>query len=311
MSTGSQFQPRGPMAEFARNPFSIAVAVALACSLALVGFVLIGGAPGEPRLPVEGAPPVSAPDLASSPGEPVIEAASPPPPTATPTATPIPPSPSPTPPPTATSSPSPSPTATATPTPTPLPTPPPVFELSGAELAAMINGSWALTGELLGKSSAATPGEWWITAPALSPPGPFAIEAEIAVDPPPTAPCNASYGVVVNAQYLVWGAGIAYPCDRDSEPTARISDISNPGDGYATDRIVRQKRAKIDPAGWHTIRLEVRGNDMRLYIDGQVWVKAEDDVIPDVDASPPLSIGLWSDGIETQVRRFAVYSLES
>ncbi len=312
MSTGS-FSPRsGIVPDRLRNPLTGSVAAALLCTLVLGFLVLFAGRGGDPERSVP-APDVPDPTHMAAPPNfaihPVTATPSPAvsPPTATPTDqstdTPTPTvrlSPTPTP------TPSPSATATAT----PLPTPDPVFELEGAGLAALVDQPWLLRGEILGKSSAPSPGQLWLTAPRLSPAGPFAIEAEIAVDPPAADACDASYGLVVNAQALVWGAGVTFPCDRAGAVTARISDISNPADGYAADRLIRQKPATIDPAGWHTLRLEVRGNDLRLSIDGVLTVKAEDPALWDVDASPALAVGLWSDGIETQVRRFAIYPID-
>ncbi|MFM9106292.1 MAG: hypothetical protein ACKOWF_06295, partial [Chloroflexota bacterium] len=176
--------------------------------------------------------------------------------------------------------------------------------------AALAAGSWTFPGDVLTRAAAPAQGEYWLVAPAASPPGPFAVVAEIAVDPPAETACGASYGLVVNAQAVVWGAGIAFPCGEGGEPVARISDIANPADGYAADRVIRQKPAGIDPAGWHTLRLEVRGNDLRLFIDGEIALKAEDPLLWDADASPPLSVGLWSDGLQTQVRRLSIYPID-
>jgi len=224
--------------------------------------------------------------------------ATPLPPTATPepTATPTPP------PPTATPAP------TATPTPLPAPTPEPAWEAKRDDLAPLAINGWSMSGRMLARP--AGPGGWWTVAPAMSPAGPFAVEAEIAIEPPPANPCDGSYGIVVNANAVVWGAGVAFPCDRDGAPVARISDIGNVGDGYAADRVIRQKPARIDPAGWHTLRIEVRGNDLRLFIDGELALKAEDEWLADNDQSPPLQVGLWSDGLDAQVRRMAIFPLD-
>lgn len=311
MSTGSLSRRSGAAPATAHNPSVVAVIVAALCTLALGALVLfVEGSIGT------NAPSLTAPQATTGeirqPEEPakaamVLEAATETPAQPSPTAmatTTTPPTMTPIP--TATLPPTPVPTAT----PTSPPTPEPVWEAAGAGMATFASDGWKPSGEILVKSSAQVPGHTWLTAPQASPGGAFAIEAEIAIDPPASGACDASYGLVVNAQAIVWGAGVAFPCEREQQPVARISDISNPSDGFANDRVIRQKSAWIDPAGWHTLRLEVRGNDLRLSLDGELIVKAEDQMLADVDNAPALPVGLWSDGVVTQVRRFAVYPLD-
>lgn len=58
----------------------------------------------------------------------------------------------------------------------------------------------------------------------------------------------------------------------------------------------------FDP--WHTYRLEVERKSLCLLIDGRVTAEAEEDQIP-----APGRVGLWSSGLQVEVRRFAVLAL--
>jgi hypothetical protein len=63
-------------------------------------------------------------------------------------------------------------------------------------------------------------------------------------------------------------------------------------------------RAFAPGKAWHSYRVEVRGEEFRLLIDGQPVVAA-------ADAREPVAehLGLWSAGVVLAVRRFAVTAL--
>jgi hypothetical protein len=98
---------------------------------------------------------------------------------------------------------------------------------------------------------------------------------------------------------------VFYPCGGLT-PTARITDVSNWTDGYDADRLLGE--ADFNPEeGWHTYRLEVRGNEFRLLIDG-------DEVLTAADTAVPTGIsggqtGLWTQGTQLTVLRLAIYDL--
>ncbi|HEV2072166.1 MAG TPA: family 16 glycoside hydrolase, partial [Thermomicrobiales bacterium] len=65
-------------------------------------------------------------------------------------------------------------------------------------------------------------------------------------------------------------------------------------------------RTAFDPGfdTWHTFRLEAERKSLRLLIDGRVTAEAEEDQTP-----APGRVGLWSSGLQAEVRRFAVLAL--
>jgi hypothetical protein len=55
---------------------------------------------------------------------------------------------------------------------------------------------------------------------------------------------------------------------------------------------------------WHTYRVEVRGNDIKLLIDGQTVLETTDN-----HHLTSNSVGLWSNGMVINVRSFKVFAL--
>ena len=53
---------------------------------------------------------------------------------------------------------------------------------------------------------------------------------------------------------------------------------------------------------------ELRGNDLRLLIDGEEVLAAEG-VRPDRTAGAAPQVGVWSQGVRVSIRRVAVYDL--
>lgn len=62
-------------------------------------------------------------------------------------------------------------------------------------------------------------------------------------------------------------------------------------------------RPFLSGAGWHSYRIEVRGNDLAAYLDGAAVLSATDNTFP------AGRVGLWSRGAQLVVRSFEVYEL--
>jgi hypothetical protein len=62
----------------------------------------------------------------------------------------------------------------------------------------------------------------------------------------------------------------------------------------------------FDPAaGWHIYRVEVRGNDIRVMVDGAVITEVSNATTGTTSGS----VGLWDDHTEVAVRAFRVRDL--
>lgn len=197
---------------------------------------------------------------------------------------------------------------TATAAPTSPPPPEPLFEVAGAAaLAPLAAGSWAMEGDQLASAGPRNP-EPWIVAPESSPDGDYAVEAEFRVRDVVPDVCAQSFGLVVGAPTeTVWGGGLFYPCPQQGPgPLARVTDVTNAGDGYFADPELGSERIELE-AGWRTLRLELRGTQLRLIID-------DDEIITTTvdrgDAGSVEQVGFWSEGVRVAVRRLAVFELD-
>lgn len=302
-----------------RHPMALAVAASLATIVVLaLALSALWSRPGGPAPAAEqaAAPALSAPDAPTptprairratvAPGA-VAEPASPTPrPRRTPAASEG----------LVVSTPRPRPTRAPSPTPEPTVEAPaadagePLLELAGAaQLAPLASGSWQVDGDNLAYGGGTGTAEPWLVVPGAEPRGDFAIEADVRVRELVEGFCNQNFGVVAGAGAggTVWGGGILYPCE-DGRPRARLTDVTDWSNGYDVDRQLGDKR--FDPQReWHTYRLEVRGGELRLLIDGEAVVEAGDAQ----GARPADSagqVGLWSQGVRLAVRRLAVYEL--
>ncbi len=74
--------------------------------------------------------------------------------------------------------------------------------------------------------------------------------------------------------------------------------------GYNRHRVLDV--AEFEPDGeWHAYRLEVEGAHIRLLIDGSLVLEADDEEATDTGEEG--DVGLWSHGVQLEVRRVAVY----
>jgi hypothetical protein len=189
--------------------------------------------------------------------------------------------------------------------------PKPLYDAEDASaLENWSSGSWAVTNDLLSTDGGTGLPEPWITGPYQPRGDTYAIEAEIRVRDLAPNVCDQNFGVVAGPASggTVWGGGILFPCAQNgtTSPRARVTDVSSWQDGYNQDRELGGKT--FDPAtAWHVYRLEVRGTDLRLLVDGKQLLKTTDTLAPPPDR--PAQIGLWSQGVRLSVRRLAVLPL--
>ena len=297
-----------------REPVTIALLAAILITAGLAMLVL--GAWSVPPPMTDGLPSFAStpvddrPRLAAQPTTPV------PSPTPTPRAvlanipTPLPVTVTPPPEPTR----SPRPTRTPRPEPTPTPRPRPTvgpalaYDATGsAALREWADASWSMDGDLLVNPNAPIVAEQWIVGPERLPRGGYAIVAEVRVRDLADDVCNQSFGVVAgNDAEVVWGGGLLFPCNS-STARARLTDLTDWRDGYDRDQELADREVDLDD-GWHELRLEVRGADLRLLIDGEEVLTARDPRAGEV-VTADSQFGLWSQGVNVSVRRIAVYEL--
>lgn len=135
----------------------------------------------------------------------------------------------------------------------------------------------------------------------------YAVEAEIQANRNSDGGALsglASYGVVVRIQDDGTGYGIGscqsagiYICAPD-QPAPKIVGIWSDDGDTALD--IRPFSGSDD---WHLYRIEVRDNTLTVYIDGSFALSATDNAYLTGD------VGLWSNRVQINVRRFAVTAL--
>ena len=214
------------------------------------------------------------------------------------------------PPPTATTEPTsiPRPAPTTAP-PEPTPTPGPLYEATaGTDLAAWTGPSWGFANNLLVNDGSAINPQPWLAAPYQPEDDTYAVEAEIRVRGLTREWCDQTFGVVAGTGGMVWGGGVIFGCDG-VPPRVRITEATDWSNGFHKDPEVAAK--VFDPGeGWHTYRVEVRGQSVRLLIDGEPILEAAAAAAADGQAAPaPGQVGLWSQAVLLAVRRFAVLPL--
>jgi hypothetical protein len=183
-----------------------------------------------------------------------------------------------------------------------------VFEAPGRnELETLASGSWSATADALvnpGSSAAAEP---WLVLSTV-PSADFAVEAEIRVTGRLESVCDQSFGLVAGSPGAnqVFGGGLIFPCASDT-PRARLTDVSVWENGYNADPVLAEQT--FDPGSeWHTYRFELRGDDVRLLVDGADVVSGT--VGAPIDASSgDAQAGLWAQGVQLKVRRVSVQVL--
>jgi hypothetical protein len=183
-----------------------------------------------------------------------------------------------------------------------------VFEAPGRnELETLASGSWSATADALVNPGSSAVAEPWLVLSAV-PSADFAVEAEIRVTGRLESVCDQSFGLVAGSPGAdqVFGGGLIFPCASDT-PRARLTDVSVWENGYNADPVLAEET--FHPGNeWHTYRFELRGDDVRLLVDGADV--ASGTVGAPVDASSgDAQAGLWAQGVQLKVRRVSVQVL--
>jgi hypothetical protein len=183
-----------------------------------------------------------------------------------------------------------------------------IFEAPGRnELASLASGSWTASADALVNPGSSATAEPWLVL-ATVPSADFAVEAEIRVNGRLKSVCDQSFGLVAGSPSAgqVYGGGLIFPCASD-KARARLTDVSVWEDGYNADPVLAD--TAFDPGdAWHTYRLELRGDELRLLVDGADVVSGTLKA-PINASSGDAQAGLWSQGVQLDVRKVSVHVL--
>ncbi len=183
-----------------------------------------------------------------------------------------------------------------------------IFEASGRnDLEALASGSWSVSEDILVNPGSSATAEPWLVLSAV-PSVDFAVEAEVRVTGRLESVCDQSFGLTAGSPGAgqVFGGGVIFPCASDT-PRARLTDVSVWEDGYNADPVLAEET--FDPGNeWHTYRFELRGDELRLLVDGADVVSGA--LEAPIDASSgDAQAGLWAQGMELKVRKVSVHLL--
>jgi len=183
-----------------------------------------------------------------------------------------------------------------------------VFEAPGRnELETLASGSWSVAEDALVNPGSSATAEPWLILSAV-PSTDFAVEAEMRVTGRLESVCDQSFGLTAGSPGAgqVFGGGLLFPCASDTA-RARLTDVSVWEDGYNADTVLAEET--FDPGNeWHIYRLELRGDELRLLIDGADVVSGT--LEAPIDASSgDTQAGLWAQGVQLKVRKVSVQLL--
>jgi hypothetical protein len=185
-----------------------------------------------------------------------------------------------------------------------------IFEAPGRnELENLAAGSWTASADALVNPGSSAVAEPWLVLTAV-PSADFVVEAEMRVNGVLSSVCDQSFGLTAGVPDAdqVYGGGLIFPCAAETA-RARLTDVSVWEDGYNADPVLAEE--PFDPGDdWHTYRLELHGDDLRLLIDGADVVSGTLETPIDT-SSGEAQAGLWAQWVELDVRRVVVESLPS
>jgi hypothetical protein len=201
-------------------------------------------------------------------------------------------------------------TLTATPSPTSSPTPPPTPAPKPGDVLYQADSSWhgwsgtkewnVLNG-MLTNDGTGYPGQPTILAPDVLQVSDYAVEANIQVVNWHRC-CYSQFAIVVRASTNSYGSWVGYSVGEDLEDrTPSTAQIS----AHAGDFGSSLGNAPFDPGGaWHTYRVEVKGNTIKLLIDGGVKL-----VITDNSYLSGGQVGFWSYEVQLNINSFKIIAL--
>jgi Domain of Unknown Function (DUF1080) len=159
--------------------------------------------------------------------------------------------------------------------------------------------SWKVVAGMLVNDGSNGDSSHWIVAPVAPPLPDYAVEAEIQVVRTAGTGRDHGFGLVARSGYR---AGVIYNRTDSGGTTAHLSTM-NTYDGLG-DRNFDPGAARHPHDRWHTYRLEVQGNTLRLLINRSVMVVTTDNQFASAG-----KVGLWSANTQIDVRRFEVIKL--
>lgn len=183
-----------------------------------------------------------------------------------------------------------------------------VFEAPGRDkLETLASGSWSVSEDVLLNEGSSAVAEPWLVLSAV-PSADVAVEVEMRVTSVLESVCDQSFGLVAGSPSAgqVYGGGLIFPCASDTA-RARLTDVSVWENGYNADSVLAEKT--FDPGNeWHTYRFELRGDELRLLVDGADVVSGM--LEAPIDASSgDAQAGLWAQGVQLKVRKVSVHVL--
>lgn len=175
----------------------------------------------------------------------------------------------------------------------------------GSPFSAVASGSWEASADMLRNNGTSADAEPLLTLAAV-PRASFAIEAEIKVSGVLDAFCGQSFGLAGgDPDAGLYGGGVLFPCAGESAQ-ARLTDVSSWQDGYHADPLIAENA--FDPGSdWRTYRFELRGDAVRLIVDGVGVVSGSLDA--PLDDAAGAEAGLWSQGVDLDVRSIEIFPL--
>lgn len=180
-----------------------------------------------------------------------------------------------------------------------------LFASTAGDFRKLADAPWLATRDGLENSGDQAVAARWLTLATAPGPG-FVVEAEMRVTSTLASVCDQSFGITGGSAIgkQVFGAGVIFPCDGDSQ--ARITDALDWEDGYNADTVLDE--SPFSPGeDWRTYRFELDGTTLKLSIDGKQIATTELDPGINPDAKD-LEVGLWSQGVGVQVREVTVTS---
>lgn len=157
---------------------------------------------------------------------------------------------------------------------------------------------WKILNGMLINDGSGYPGQPTILAPDVLQVSDYAVEANIQVVNWPRC-CYSQFAIVVRASTNSYGSWQGYSIGDDLQnPSTEIS-------AHAGDFGSSLANAPFDPgAAWHTYRVEVKGDTIKLLIDGGVKL-----AITDNSYLSGGQVGLWSYEVQLNVSSFKVIAL--
>ena len=176
-------------------------------------------------------------------------------------------------------------------------------ELGGLDAFAGTAG-WSYASGNLSNDGSGPMNGGWVAAP-YQPDGiaNYAVEADIQILRVNPDGCAGGVGLVARAgDDGGYQSGVVYGIETCKDLWLRTTRLGQPGI-YGSDPIADVSGFSPGSA-WHTYRLEVDGDDVRLLVDGVLMAEGQSDQF-----RAGGRVGLWDDQTEVNVRRFTVVAL--